>query len=81
MNNGNPNQNINISNNSNVGYTSNPMIPGIQQPNPNMLAPTNNKLMNPIYVPDIPKPTSSYAKETKVGDEHKLIPEGVRLAM
>lgn len=75
---------------SSVGYNSpqqSPMLnsptapsnPIIQTPvNPNMLQPTNNKLNGTQYSePQTPKSPTII----RIGDDHRLVIEGVRLAM
>jgi serine/threonine-protein kinase ULK/ATG1 len=75
---------VNININPNMGYVSSqqilnsPTLPQMNSPPSNILSP-NSK---PVYLEQPqPKPTSSYGKDGRVGDEHKLVLEGVRLAM
>jgi hypothetical protein len=91
---GSPPPPISINITPNIGYipgqpnVNSPTLPQIGNTGSNILAP-NSK---PVYVeqPQMqqqiqqqqpPKPGSSYGKEVRVGDEHKLVLEGVRLAM
>jgi hypothetical protein len=47
-----------------------------------MMSPANNKLGNQVYVMEGQKsPPASYSKELRVGEEHKMILEGVKLAI
>ena len=56
-----------------------PTVPSVQSPvNPNMLQPTNNKLNGTQYSePQTPKS----ANFVRIGEDHRLIIEGVRLSM
>ena len=48
----------------------------VQLSNPNMIQPTNNKI-NGSYPPEVPKTPT----QVKVGEEHRMVIEGVRLSM
>lgn len=56
-----------------------PTVPSAHSPvNPNMLQPTNNKLNGTQFTePETPKS----ANFVRIGEDHKLIIEGVKLSM
>lgn len=73
-----PSLNINIPSGSfsSQGVSSPTIPPHTAHNNPHMLQPTNNKLNGRDY-PETPKSPTLL----KVGDDHRLIMEGVKLAM